>query len=107
MSSRHSARQWLTRSAVVAAGLGIAAGAMAPAASATDYTEIYQGNRPQCLIWHDVEFGPVFAGETWGNCGVTPGEVVQGAGSDPDGFAIGQVYLPNGMSFSAWVDRTW
>ncbi|WP_420098479.1 hypothetical protein [Corynebacterium sp.] len=100
-------RRWATRAAVAAAGAGLLAGLAAPAASAADRSVINRGDTVQCRIHHDVHAGPVYGGYTEGNCGTHPGKLTPGAGGFPDTYSLGQVFLPGGASYSAWVEKVW
>ncbi|WP_297007229.1 hypothetical protein [uncultured Corynebacterium sp.] len=99
-------RRWVTRGAVVAAGLGIVAGAVAPAASAEPGSFIVRGGQTYCHIDRDVRVGPVFGGRTQGNCGMAPGDFASGSGTS-DVYLIGQFILPGSFNYSAWVDKIW
>ncbi|MCJ7857299.1 hypothetical protein [Corynebacterium kalidii] len=107
MPTRPSAlRRWATRATVAAAGAGLVAGLAAPAASAAPEAET-KALTVACRINHDVRIGPVFGGYTEGNCRTQPGMFYRGIGGTPDRYSLGQVFLPGGASYSAWVDKIW
>lgn len=99
-------RRWATRAAVAAAGAGLVAGLAAPAASAAPISTIERGGAVSCTINRDVDMGPVFGGYTQGNCDTRPGTFVRGIGTT-DIYSVGQVFLPGGASYSAWVEKFW
>ena len=105
-SSRPSTlRRWATRGAVAVAGLGIVAGAVAPAASAAPAAG--SNKAITCGFFADVRVGPVFGGRTQGNCGVYPGQSFVNTKTGGGVIALGQVILPGGINYSAWVDKVW
>lgn len=99
-------RRWATRAAVAAAGAGLLAGLAAPTASAAPGTET-KALTVACRINHDVRIGPVFGGYTEGNCRTQPGMFYRGVGDTPDRYSLGQVFIPGGASYSAWVEKVW
>lgn len=107
-SSRTScARRWLTRGAVAATAVGITAAAMAPSAAARPGTNIWLGDHYLCGVNYDVQVGPVKGGYTDGDCRARTGELFPGIGTSPDLYALGQIFLPGGASYSAWVEKVW
>ena len=105
-SSRPSTlRRWATRGAVAVAGLGIVAGAVAPAASAAPAAG---SNKATLCSWNaDVRVGPVFGGRTHGNCNAYPGKEYFSTTGGRSIISLGQVILPGGINYSAWVDKVW
>ncbi|WP_313503712.1 hypothetical protein [Corynebacterium variabile] len=105
-SSRPSAlRRWATRGAVAVAGLGTIAGAMAPAASAAPAAG---SNKATMCSWqNDVRVGPVHGGRTQGDCRVYPGRELWSTNGGRNIISLGQVILPGGINYSAWVDKVW
>jgi hypothetical protein len=100
-------RRWATRATVAAAGVGLVAGLAAPAASAAPITEIHNDYGVQCIVNRDVSAGPAYAGYTTGNCDTRPGKFYPGLYRTAGVYSIGQVYLPGGASYSAWVEKVW
>lgn len=100
-------RRWATRAAVAAAGAGLVAGLAAPAAGAAPMSYVERGGTTQCHIHHDVEIGIVVGGYTEGNCRTYPGEHLYGRNGNVDRYAVGQVFLPGGASYSGWVKKVW
>jgi len=49
----------------------------------------------------------VFGGRTQGNCGVYPGQSFVNTKTGGGVIALGQVILPGGINYSAWVDKAW
>lgn len=100
-------RRWATRAAVAAAGAGLLAGLAAPAASAAPITRIHNDNGVQCIVNRDVSAGPAYAGYTTGNCNTRPGKFYPGLYRTAGMYSVGQVFLPGGASYSAWVEKVW
>lgn len=100
-------RRWATRAAVAAAGAGLLAGLAAPAASANTFSVIRHGNTVNCVVDHDVRVGPAFGGRTQGNCNAQPGEHFRGTPGTPDSYSLGQVFVPGGFNYSAWIEKVW
>lgn len=107
LSHSSRARRWLTRGAVATAGIGIVAGALAPPASAANSSTIPTGSRFDCRVYDDLVAGPLRAGETFGDCRLPAGAFVAGGPGTADSYSLGQVFLPDGASYSAWIDKVW
>ncbi|HCT14346.1 hypothetical protein [Corynebacterium nuruki] len=104
-SSRTTGRRLVTRGLVAVAGLGIAAGALAPAASAAP---IGVSDKAVVCSWVDeYRVGPVFGGRTEGNCGAHPGQEFRNTTAGGTIVAVGQAILPGVFNYSAWVDKFW
>ncbi|MEY8565740.1 hypothetical protein [Corynebacterium sp.] len=100
-------RRWATRAAVAAAGAGLVAGLAAPAAGANTVTLVRHGNTVNCVVDHDARVGPVFGGRTQGDCNTQPGKHFRGVPGTPDMYSLGQVFVPGGFNYSAWVEKVW
>lgn len=60
-----------------------------------------------CTVNYDVVIGPVKGGSTVGDCHTRPGKRFPANGGGQDIYSLGQVILPGGINYSAWIDKVW
>ncbi len=107
LATTSGVRRWVTRAAVTAAGAGLLAGLAIPAANANTLTLVQTGTTVNCVVNHDVRMGPAFGGRTQGNCNAHPGKHYSGVPGTPDMYSLGQVFVPGGFNYSAWIEKVW
>lgn len=106
--SRRRVRRFAGAAAMALAAVTVTAGITAPtSAAATVGTFMAHGTNVDCIVYHDVRFGPVVAGATDGNCRKATGQYTPGRGSYPGAWFIGSVAAPDGNTYSGIVLNQW
>lgn len=91
--------------AIIAGGAAVATAGPAIAAP----FEVESDGIVVCSVDDEVRVGPLTAGTTQGDCGLTAGDYVAGYVDDdevvPGSWFVGGVILPTGEYYTGWVDN--